>query len=220
LIPRCSRDVLAVTGRIDGELVVQRVVGPILLIVFGAVAAIPAAPRLKERTDLSYFPTEVGTQWVYEAGNIEVTRFVRQAEKVDGATLITIGQVNTRKPPHIIQRLRVSNQGIFEVENYLGEVDPPRCLLRLPHRTGSRWGYNRRKDTTALWFDDEEATAHEEEVVVPAGRFRAIRVESQHRKGGKPEETHAIWYAPGVGPVKCTAGSSPPMLLKCFGVGD
>ena len=188
-----------------------------LLVLFALYAVISAAPQRTERKNVvDFFPTEVGTHWTYGTVGGEVTQFVHDAENDGEAKVVTIYQVHPRKPPYMVQRLRVSDRGVFEIATYVGEIEPPHCLLRLPHRPGNRWTYDRRPETRALWFDREEAVAREEEVVVPAGRYSAIRVDSEHQKDGKPAETHTTWYAPRVGPVKWVDGGSRSIVLKSF----
>jgi hypothetical protein len=63
--------------------------------------------------------------------------------------------------------------------------------------------------------------AWEEEVEVPAGKFKAVRVEAVRAAGGR-EVRYTTWYAPGVGVVKHVLGdeadrdNSQVQALKAF----
>jgi hypothetical protein len=82
--------------------------------------------------------------------------------------------------------------------------DPPLCVLSLPHKPGNKWIYECRAQPGGLVGVKATKTAHgPEELVVPAGKFTAIRVE--HRdidKDGREALTATFWYAPEVGLVK------------------
>jgi hypothetical protein len=92
------------------------------------------------------------------------------------------------------------------VEGKVHEVPiaTPELFLRLPLKAGHRWRY--------AHFD--AAVVREEEVTVPAGKFKAFRVEfhrSDDEEGGRPmcnligtAEEITMWLAPGTGVVKET----------------
>jgi hypothetical protein len=81
-------------------------------------------------------------------------------------------------------------------------IDPPACLLKLPHEDGARWKYRVKAQPGGLAGAEATNTAHgPEEVVVPAGKYQAIRVEYRGTRDSK-EEAATFWYAPGVGLVK------------------
>jgi len=58
-----------------------------------------------------------------------------------------------------------------------------------------------------------------EEVEVPAGRFRAVRVEWDRDHPRSPDFRTTIWYAPGVGEVKVALDGKPWTVLKAFSPG-
>jgi hypothetical protein len=58
----------------------------------------------------------------------------------------------------------------------------------------------------------------EEEVEVPAGKFKALRVEAEQELGANVFKS-TLWYAPGVGLVKSvtnTNGTERVQVLKSF----
>ena len=59
------------------------------------------------------------------------------------------------------------------------------------------------------------ATKGWEMVDVPAGRFRAIKIERAESTDGMALGTTTYWYSPGLGCIKVT-GRSPDRALKSF----
>jgi hypothetical protein len=164
-----------------------------------APALLPAAPvPLDAGKPVYYFPTQVGTKWVYDAKR-EVDahgEVVTASEEKDGRLLVSVKTTDLNFADHdstTITQYAVSKDGVFEVAYFLEDkervqkYDPPYCWLKLPHKDGNSW-------------KDEPHSKHVfvakkvETVKVPAGTFEAIRVEV---------DTGAVsWYAPGVGIVK------------------
>ena len=69
-----------------------------------------------------------------------------------------------------------------------------RAWLKLPAKAGEAW----RVDALDLRY----TTGEEEVVEVPAGRFKAVRVELRRVMDGDVVYHNTDWYAPGVGVVK------------------
>jgi hypothetical protein len=86
-----------------------------------------------------------------------------------------------------------------------GAIDPPREELRLPAKAGNAWtwdpaGASHNPPTTVTY-----KVVGEEEVEVPAGKFKAVRVEAVWAAGPVTHRTET-WYAPRVGMVKRVVG--------------
>jgi hypothetical protein len=76
--------------------------------------------------------------------------------------------------------------------------DPPVCLLKLPAKPGDTW-------TTELSGKGQPRKTiytyrGEEEVEVPAGKFKALKIESEMETGKSVRAT--FWYVAGIGMVK------------------
>ena len=103
--------------------------------------------------------------------------------------------------------------------------DRPEWLLKLPYKVGETWesgGEQELRDPfpNQKWTHTSDG---EEDVKVPAGTFRALRVTSKgHGIPGSilpPLEPSTVWYAPRVGVVKIT--SVPTVwVLKSFERGE
>lgn len=176
-----------------------------ILISFGCVPVLlPAAPvpRAADKP-VYYFPTQVGTKWVYdkkggdEKGHGEI---VTKSEEKDGRFLVTVKTMSVDfTEENSSAQYAVSKDGVFTVWIQFGaflpeKYDPPYCLLTLPHKDGNTW---ENKIDKAL--GQKHVAKKIETVKVPAGAFEAIRIESS--------KDMVTWYAPDVGAVKQDHGS-------------
>src|SRR5690348_12096499 len=98
-----------------------------------------AAPNVKVLpADPPFFPTRVGTTWVYQIRGGDHTEVITKSEAADGVTTLTIGP-GPGGP--IIKTLVVSATEIRTVAVAMGPVDPPHLLLRLPPKPSDSWEY-------------------------------------------------------------------------------
>jgi hypothetical protein len=163
-----------------------------------------SAPKLKDVPAPVYFPTTVGDRWVteykYPTSTAEVTEVVTAVETKEGVTVVTIArQVNGAVDPDVSQ-MRVSDKGLFRVSNLGTVFDAPYCVLKRPLKPGMTWTSEViRAGTTSTTF--KYTAAKEEDVEVPAGKFRAYRLDVEYERGGEAKKS-SIWYAPKVGVVR------------------
>ncbi len=182
-----------------------------------AASAGLAAPGVKAKGPALYYPVREGTKLVYEAGTEhgteERTVTVARVEDKGGAFRVSVTRDGKDAGTTAVE---VSGAGVFRVAGGEGEGLLP--LLKLPAKPGDSWltemdlGGGR---VVAVVF----RIANEEEVEVPAGKFKAVRVEmSGLGDGGCPVPPTVCWYAPGVGVVKRTATGGAPetTVLKSF----
>jgi hypothetical protein len=170
-----------------------------VVVVFLIAAPIgQSAPRLRQALPAHYFPTPVGDTRVLESdvgnGNIEVVETVTAVEENDGRLIVTTRSALGEEagPEH---QWEVSDRGVVELVHSGFPLRSPVCRLRLPAKPRETWSTEdqpsgERTTLCGVSF----TTGSEEVIVVPAGRFRAIRVESSHGT--------TFWYAPDVGLVK------------------
>ena len=170
-------------------------VAPLVLV----PALLPAAPVPPGAgKPVYYFPTQVGTKWVYDAKHeADVCgKIVTASEEKDGRFLVTVKATNVDfvdDETVSIAQYSVSKDGVFVVADFLENkenekrYDPPHCLLKLPHKDGNSW-------ENKLYNKTVYVAKKVETVKVPAGTFEAIRVEV--------DADLVTWYAPGVGIVK------------------
>jgi hypothetical protein len=86
-----------------------------------------------------------------------------------------------------------------EHEGLEAKYDPPRQHLPDPLVAGRKWEWKGR-DYTQVERHESSVVSGPEQVTVPAGKFRALKVVS--KISSSAEITKTFWYADGVGLVK------------------
>lgn len=155
-----------------------------------------------------FFATRVGDTWTFDRGGEEVVDRVTAVDRQPGVWLVTVAAGNDRGRAH---RLAVSRDGVYR-------VDPDRhpselWLLKLPARPGETW----HNDHVHLTSERQgsSTTVGTEPVVVPAGSFEAVRVDSESACGERVRR-RTTWYAARVGPVKHAWADGTVAVLKSF----
>jgi hypothetical protein len=186
----------------------------------GSAAQVTKAPPV-------YFPTTKGAKLVYryavnvnigpgpggggnrnEVYESEVREVVTAVEKRDAGTVVTLTREEEERGVTGTDTFLISDKGLFTTGTSVADpkrswkIAPPACLLKLPFKEGNKWEYNCPAQAGGLVGIQATNTVHgPEEVVVPAGKYRALRVEHKGTSNGKPTAA-TFWYAPGVGLVK------------------
>lgn len=170
-----------------------------------------AAPEPKEPNDDAYFPTEVGAKWVYQfqidkqAGTTERTEIVTAVEENNGAKLVTVNEIKDDGKDDMMYTIRVSHRGLHLVSTRFSTLKPELCVLRLPFKEASNWEATVTYSSLSSGYETVEnrkfTAVALEEVKVPAGKFKAIRL-LEKRKSGVLEREYTKWYAPQVGLIK------------------
>jgi hypothetical protein len=195
----------------------------ILLLTIGGVAGPPASRVSDADKDATFIPAVVGDKLIYErtiqgkAGESKetVTELVTAVERKDGLMVAVEYRYGAETKPRRTMRFRATDAGVYLVE-YNGRTFAPERLVKLPVRAGDAWESSFAGRTDASF---SSTTAKEEEVEVPAGKFRAVRIESVFKGKGFTLKT-TDWYARGVGLVKSTSiadyGENEVKVLKSF----
>lgn len=174
---------------------VKRGVNAMLMLIFAIqiAAPVPKAPQGP------FFPTEVGTVWVYEDNRGETTFVVTDVERRgDGSAIVSVGQT---------WRGRTGPSYVMLVEDGRLEeaADSP----------GGGFVHLGPKGPWKTWGGQTRRAAGAEVVRVPAGDFVCVRVDVT-----RGEYAHTAWYAPGVGEVKYATTAGPGKgyvrVLKSF----
>ncbi|QEL19238.1 hypothetical protein [Limnoglobus roseus] len=195
-----------------------------LLVVAPIIVAAPPPKEPPKKASL-YFPTTVGDKRVYEAkgfsGTTENTEEVTKVEATDDVYRVTVEKKTAGKPSATVVVYAVSDKGLSFIREKDGE--PPLALprLKLPAKAGDSWDgepdpTNKRPagPKAPVWA---YTVGQEEEVEVPAGKFKAIPVVLT--RSSNPPLVSSAWYAPGVGVVKTTfkaAAIEGTTVLKSF----
>jgi hypothetical protein len=191
----------------------------LLIIVVTAAPAWPA-PRPKDTPDEGLcFPTAVGTRWVYDGPQGEFEEAITEAKADEKGTVITVVRTKAGKEEWQ-STFRVSRAGLDMLASGGVTYDQPLPFLKAGAKPGDEWEYTYSRQPTA--FRDHLKVVGPEPVEVPAGKFKAVRVDQSETNslvGAANQNTLPIecscWYAPGIGLVK-QVWQGQEMTLKSF----
>jgi hypothetical protein len=193
-------------------------------IVLGALVA-TAAPAPKEKGDL-YHPTQVGDKRVYEHKGVggrardESSNVITKVERKDDVFIVTTGR-EVKGKMRDTGTHEVSDKGVTTTATTFGKLKTPRPVIKLPAKEGDKWEYESEGDGPA-GAKSTFTVGKEEEVEVPAGKFKAIRIDAElnYDIGNGPTTIKtSSWYAPKVGLIKMVTNpgtTETVMVLKSF----
>jgi hypothetical protein len=188
----------------------------ILILLLSSALAL-AAPTLKPAR--IYFPTTVGDTRVYESSaegikTSEQIEIVESVEKKDDMFLVTtIRMQGKTKRPYM--QMKVTEQGLTRVKTGTTMNSTPIIMLKVGARVGETWEH----EVDAVIGKYTCKIIAEEELEVPAGKFKTIRVDTVGILPTGKEVKLSHWFAPGIGPVKMitnTNGKDHTQVLKSF----
>ncbi len=176
--------------------------------------AAPVPKHLMPKEDAVCFATRVGDRMVSTLGDQELTCVITKVEKTDAGLMVTqeYEDAQGNRPDQVVV---ASAKGIHVVEYAGKKLNPTFWWLKLPHLANNTW-----KEKWMNFQDWEFKTMEWEEVAVPAGKIRAIRVDrtetplGQMAPGGVATMT-TYWFAPGMGCIKW-ASKDRSRVLKSF----
>lgn len=149
--------------------------------------------------DGAIMPLAPGREWVYRDTTGETVIRVAAREPFAGIDCYRLDWIGVA--PFQSEYWQVKGEGIYvagrRVMDRVTRFDPPYLLLRRGPVPGERWEAEARSGAMADTL--RYSVGAEEDVVTPAGLFRAFPVSER----GRTLE-YRRWYAPGVGMVKET----------------
>jgi hypothetical protein len=165
------------------------------VILVGLVAPLPAQDKVKE---FEYYPLKVGTTWEYLANGQRITLRVTKIEKYDD---VPCALVETSAKGMVLgtEHISVGKDGVYRHTMNGQKVEPAVRFLKLPFKSGDTWKVNAKIAGQDL---KAEYTYSEEEITVPAGKFKTIVTKTNKFSAGGQDIEATIWYAKGVGMVK------------------
>lgn len=174
------------------------------LVLLAASAALAApVPKEGKKNEL-YFPTAVGAKKVMQmkAGDTtrEMTEVVTKVEEKDGVYTVTT-ETDQGNGVTLTNVFEVSAKGVAHRGINGQEQKTPAAVVKVGGKPGDTWetevpGPGRASAKRTY------TQGKEEEVTVPAGKYKAVRVDSETTPGAGPASKNSLWYAPGVGVVK------------------
>jgi hypothetical protein len=183
------------------------------MVVAGA-AQKPGPPQKEPPPD--YFPLRVGDWWKFKStattGTSEFTITVVDSEKTASGGTLFVVETSTMKP--MIRDWYSKGDGwvnmhkqLYLANNMTTSYEPVRTYLRNPLGAGQTWSW-KGAGMMNVPIDESSSCVGAEEVVVPAGKFMAMKVATVVIQGGaRVEKTY--WYANWIGLVKSQTSSGP-----------
>jgi len=176
------------------------------VLVLTCVTAAPVPMHLFPKTPVYYYPTTVGTTWVYKDDDEEFTLVVSGAERTDDGVLVSVQRVTGGgQTDH--EKMLVSASGLIKVECFGKKLEPPLVMLKFPNKLGDSW--------TSSDPEGTDTVRGVEKITVPAGTFDALRVDAEYTLAGQKMKT-VFWYEAGVGIVKWIHRERETRVLKSF----
>ena len=193
-----------------------------LLVTLVAIFPLAAAPLPKAKDGHTHFlPTRVGDKRVSEIRGgdsaFELAEVVSEVEQKGDVVRVTMSkQLNGASPTE--WTFEVTGTGVVLVATGGKDLATPRPYLRLPAKPGSSWTWDQEEPGVAP-AKVTRTVAGWEVVEVPAGKYRALKVETKLESPRVPTLTGTYWFAPGVGEVKAVLNTSideQTIVLKSF----
>lgn len=181
------------------------------LATFASAEERPAGPE--------YFPVQVGNAWHYAVevdgqakGN--VISKIAKIEKIDDQALIRLESIAGGKVVNS-EHMRVEETGLFRCRFNGIEATPPVCVIKFPVKKEDMWNIE-----STLGAEKVTGTCRQDmdEITVPAGQFKTVRIMMEASSGSQQVET-TYWYAEKVGMVQQTMklnGISVMLKLEKF----
>lgn len=171
---------------------------PALLITLIATVHL-SAQGLKDDESRLYYPINEGTKLVYAVTlgeeHYDLRQTVTKAERAKDSFRVTVEtKGDTLSSTFVVE---VSKRRVSLVADKGKDLPAPEVMLVLPAKVGHTW--------TRKSFgnrDAENTIGKEEEITVPAGKFKAIPVTYKVANRDGENTTATTWYAPDVGVVK------------------
>ncbi|AMV29687.1 hypothetical protein VT84_35160 [Gemmata sp. SH-PL17] len=165
----------------------------------------PSAPvpkHLMPKDEPVCFPTRVGDRMVSELRGQEIVCVVTKVEKTDDGIAVTQEFEDKQGARTHDQTVVASAAGLKVVRYSDRDLDKSVWWLKLPHVDNNTWTDN--------LHGQETRTLGWEEIEVPAGKFKAIRVDRNDNPNGTAKTSY--WYAPGLGCIKWSDGTASRVL--------
>jgi hypothetical protein len=176
-----------------------------------------------EKPDELYFPVQLGAKRVTamtikadQSRGIGVSETVTKVEEKDGRYTVTVERDSATSGRKVVQVYLVLKDGLFLKSQAGTEKSEPDPLLKLPYKEGAGWTSEVATPpggARPVSVKVKDTMGKVEEVEVPAGKYKAIRVE-EVLEAGQSTRKRTYRYAAGVGMVKLEAEGSITELTE------
>src|SRR5262245_22961968 len=164
--------------------------------------------------DSPYYPLKKDSTWTYKVmGNLIIMK-VSGTDK-EGTKVETIVNNKAIASEHIV----VKEDGVYRVMINGAKPEAPVKFLQLPPKGGQSWDVNTKIQGQAI---QGKFTTTEEEVTVPAGKFKTIKVEGKDFDIAGMKTNITYWFAENTGIVKLSfslGGTDATLELEKYEAG-
>jgi len=160
--------------------------------------------------DHSYFPMDVGATWHYSAPDGKVALKITAHEKMGD---LKCAKMETSVDGNVIgnQHIASTAEGLVRVAYNGQKIEKPILFLKLPPKAGESWNIDTKITGQTTETIKGKFVAGEEEIEVPAGKFKTVTSTGEFEINGQPAK-FAYWFAEKVGIVKLTIDSGSTHL--------
>jgi hypothetical protein len=153
----------------------------------------------------NYYPLEEGNAWYYkltiEGKEEKITAKITRAEFFNGKFAMRLEVPSLGITEHLLQ----TGHGVYRFRYNDVAISPPFQLLPYPAKVGAKWKGEFSAVTGKTRFPPkstfEGEIQSEEDVVVPAGKYKALKVAITITSNAQ-ESASTFWFAKDVGIVK------------------
>jgi hypothetical protein len=167
--------------------------GAASFLALAVVCSLHAQDAMKESP---YYPLKKDTTWTYKVTGSSITMKVTGHDK-DGAKIETIVNNKSIASEHVV----VKDDGIYRVSINGQKPDAPVKFFAIPPKDGTTWDVDTKIQGQAI---KGKFTTSTEEVTVPAGKYKAVKVEGKDFDIAGMKTNITYWFAENVGIVKLT----------------
>lgn len=176
---------------------------------------LPASLPADDSGPRQFYPTAIGTEWVYDAGGVELVERIAAHEEVNGELCVRVETVvNGNAVAH--EHLAVRRDGVYRVAIAGTPVEPPLCFLKYTAQFGDHWDVKSEVNGTEI---AGRFTLGRKQLTVPAGEFNTVSARGSDFKSGETTLNFTYYFVGGIGKVKqviSANGQEAVMALKEF----
>lgn len=187
-----------------------------LALQFCLVCLLATAAWSKPEYVPDYFPAPLGAEWHYDVTSsmgtsLKMKNVVTEVTKrAEGGYLIVITSYTPQESVNYYHKVPgwvYIDKSVTPSSNYTFDFVEDKNDLMNPLAIGKTWSYEGTGSGIAVTQDWKVEGA--EEVTVPAGKYKAIKVTSNGTMGGNPTK-YTFWYVDRVGCVRIETESANP----------
>ena len=183
---------------------------PLCTIALAVLVAVPKAGSKEAKpAPVDFFPLRVNDSWTYRNSSDDsqfTLKVIKELKQEDGSIRYLMEMLAGVRVHRYFSKpegwVLLHFEPYPEHEGLEAKYEPPKKYLQNPLVPGFKWQWSG-KDYTHQEVAEDNAVAKLEEVTVPAGKFRAMKLVSQVTGAATPM-TRTYWYAADVGLVKTT----------------